>query len=117
MLRELRSKQKLPVKATKIELKLRKILKINKIIFISNKSIYFKDERFLTQPDIFIEPNICIYADGDYWHRLQGRVEKDERINKLLKKYGYIVIRFWEKEIHTNIDSCFAKIKNILNSV
>ena len=20
------------------------------------------------QPDIFIEPNICIFVDGDYWH-------------------------------------------------
>jgi hypothetical protein len=32
------------------------------------KQIFIKD-KIHTYPDAFIEPNICIYLDGDYWHR------------------------------------------------
>ena len=65
-------------------------------------------------PDIFIEPNICIFADGDYWHTRPGEQEKDKKINKQLKKMGYIVFRFWEHTIHNNAEECINKIiKNI----
>ena len=63
-----------------------------KIPFTTHKSI-------LGQPDIFIEPNICIFIDGDYWHGSQEAQIKDVRINKILKEKGYFVIRIWEHEL------------------
>jgi hypothetical protein len=54
-------------KDTSIEIILQNILKDNGIAFIKHKSIF-------GQPDIFINPNICIFCDGDYWHNFpKGR--------------------------------------------
>jgi hypothetical protein len=48
--------------------------------------------------------NLLIFADGDYWHNLPGRRDKDIIQTSKLKKLGYIVIRFdgslIEKEPH-----------------
>ncbi len=49
--------------------------------------------------DFFIAPNICIFADGDYWHSLEGRVKVDERQNKELVEAGYRVVRMKGKDI------------------
>lgn len=87
-----RLKQKLPFKDTSIEVKLQNILKEKEIKFSTHYPI-------LGQPDIFIEPNLCVFADGDYWHNLPGRKEKDAEINQKLKEDGYSVIRLWEHEI------------------
>ena len=90
-------------KETSIELKLQKLLKENNIQFKSNYPILGY------RPDIFIEPNICIFADGCYWHKCSecGFVdklvnEKDARITKHLQVSGYTVIRIWEHDIRKN---------------
>ena len=94
-----RLKQILPFKDTSIEIKLQNILKENGIKFQKHYPI-------LGQPDIFIKPNICIFADGCYWHKCPecGYVdlktnEKDAKITTELQKQGYVVIRLWEHQI------------------
>jgi len=64
----------------------------------------------ISRTDIFISPNICIYADGDYWHTLPGKKEKDNSINRILTEYGYKVFRFWGSEIRDNPTQCVTKI-------
>jgi G:T-mismatch repair DNA endonuclease (very short patch repair protein) len=54
------------------------------------------------QPDIFIEPNICIFADGDYWHNRPATVQRDIKVNKFLECNGYKVVRYWEHEIKSD---------------
>lgn len=54
--------------------------------------------------DIFIEPNICIFIDGDYWHNYPLGLEKDQRQNKLLESWGYKIIRIWEHNVLNNPD-------------
>ena len=95
---------KIPFKDTSIEVKMQNILKENNIDFEKHKAI-------VGQPDIFIEPNICIFCDGDYWHNLPGRRQKDYIVTKKLKEQGYQVLRLWEHEINKNIDKCFNIIK------
>lgn len=82
-------------KRTKIEKKIRKYLLDLGIVFIEQKP--FSN---ITIPDFFIEPNIVVYADGDYWHNITDVMERDRRNNEYLKKNGYEVFRFWENEIH-----------------
>jgi very-short-patch-repair endonuclease len=82
---------------TGIEIKLAKILKELNLIFENQKII-----EKITIPDFFIEPNICIYADGDYWHNLDSVKSKDIIINKYLNENGYKVIRFSEESINNN---------------
>src|SRR3990170_1557783 len=49
--------------------------------------------------DFFIEPNICIFVDGNFWHNYPNGTEKDHRQEMWLKDNGFIVIRFWSHEI------------------
>jgi DNA mismatch endonuclease, patch repair protein len=98
-----RLSQIIPSKDTSIEIKLQKILKKNKILFQKHKSIF-------GQPDIFIQPNICIFADGCYWHKYPKGTNRDKKVNEYLKQNGYIVLRFWEHEINNDIERCFQII-------
>jgi very-short-patch-repair endonuclease len=82
-------------KNTDIELILKEWLIKNNIKFIEQKPIYN-----VTIPDFFIEPNICLYADGDYWHNLEDTKKRDKKINVYLKSNGYKIIRLKGSEIH-----------------
>lgn len=54
--------------------------------------------------------NIAIYCDGDYWHRRPDIIERDLRQNEVLQANGITVLRFWEKEINTDINSCIQRV-------
>ena len=133
-----RSKQVFPRNDTKGEIILQDICKKNGIEFIKHKNFNLGFQRH--QIDLFIEPNICIESDGDYWHanpnnykrngrtqtgykpnkiiskskqkitRAKDRWELDERITDELIKQGNVVLRFWESEIENNPEKCLQKI-------
>lgn len=42
----------------------------------------------------FMMGNILIFVDGDYWHNLPGRRNKDEYQTRVLTNMGFEVIRF-----------------------
>ena len=130
-MRELSRKNRLhqvfPAKDTNIEKILQKGLRKKGIKFEKHKPI-------LGQPDLFIKPNICIFADGDYWHGwlyLQGRdfsgkkhfnnkhfqhiIKKDKKITLQLKELGYNILRFWEHEINENPKKCLQKMYSSLS--
>jgi len=54
--------------------------------------------------------NVVIYCDGEYWHRLPGRPEKDSRITINLEKEGFKVFRFWENEIKQDAKVCIDRV-------
>lgn len=65
----------------------------------------------ITIADFFIpDNNIVIFCDGDYWHSLPGKAEKDKIKTDVLEKNGYNVYRFLGSEIISNIDSCLDRI-------
>lgn len=114
-----RSKQRFPTDNTKINIIIRNGLNSRRIKNTSKKWLL---GRFL--PDAFIEPNICVYCDGDYWHgnpkiykkfdhiQLQNR-KRDRRANLALRKAGYKIIRFWESKIEEDSRKCLDKIEQI----
>jgi very-short-patch-repair endonuclease len=54
--------------------------------------------------DFFILPNICLFADGDYWHtKDKYSIEKDVRQTKQLENSGYKVIRLWGSDIYRGV--------------
>ena len=67
-----RAKQKIPKKDTKPEIILQGICKDEGIEFTTQKAIKLQHYDWHNirrhQVDLFIEPNICILSDGDYWH-------------------------------------------------
>jgi DNA mismatch endonuclease, patch repair protein len=78
--------------------------------------------------DIFIpEKKIAVFIDGTIWHGdpkcfnpddvlpLRKRAvkdvwKKDLRNTEYLRSQGYIVLRFWEREIISNIQNCLDTI-------
>lgn len=122
-IREKRKYQVFPVKDSSIEIKLQEKLKEHNIDFETHKGL-------TGQPDIFIEPNICIFADGDYWHANPTKYkendviigdltakniwEKDNRVTKKLTDAGYKTLRFWEHELNNTLEDCFYTILNTM---
>jgi len=115
IIREKRLHQVFPVQDTSIELKLQALLTMHGITFSTHKPIE-------GQPDIFIEPNICIFADGCFWHgcdqcfeEKDGRMRKqkvcDLLIEQKLVNDGYKVIRFWEHDINRNMGKIFQRLQ------
>jgi DNA mismatch endonuclease (patch repair protein) len=85
---------------------------------------YRKNVRTLPgKPDIvFSSARVAIFCDGDFWHgrdwqrlsiklrtgtnasywipKIRANRNRDRRNNRLLERAGWIVIRFWETDIH-----------------
>lgn len=57
----------------------------------------------ITIADFFIEPNLCLYADGDYWHNKEDIGQRDKRIDETLRIKGYKVVRLLGSEIKKGI--------------
>jgi DNA mismatch endonuclease Vsr len=70
------------------------------------------------KPDIaFVKKKVAVFIDGDFWHgynfgkvknrlpqkywrgKIENNIKRDKRINRTLKKEGWIVIRIWGHEI------------------
>ena len=103
-----RAKQVLPQKDTKPERFLQEVLHNEKIKFRTHEPI-------MGQPDIFIDPDICIFVDGDYWHNLPKAIKHDIIVNDSLEKDGYHILRFWEHEIYNNMKTCVHQILEQVN--
>ena len=133
-LRIIRQSQGFPIKDTKPEKYLQKLLDEIEIEYRKHEAIY-------GQPDIFIKPNICIFIDGDYWHanpstyvnqigRKQSGYKsddhiigkkyakdiwaRDENVTKTLEERGYTVLRFYVSKIQKNPKKCLEKIIMVL---
>lgn len=73
---------------TDIEILLEKWLIDNNLKYEKQKPV-----EGISLVDFFIEPNICLYADGDYWHSLPDVKKRDKWQTKKLIECGYTVVR------------------------
>lgn len=114
-------------KDTKIELLLRKALWHKGVRYRKNFRIYN------CSPDIVITKyKIAIFCDGDFWHgkdynehrietnakywneKIKRNMERDLENTVLLRDNGWIVLRFWEIDIHKNLDKCIAEVLKVI---
>ena len=109
-IRAARMKQQLPTEYTFIEIKMFDALKSAGICFTPQKPL---ENRFIV--DVFIEPNYIVECDGDYWHNYPEGTDRDRKRDEFLKNKGYIISRFWERDINSNIHNCVSKIKKMLS--
>ena len=84
------------------------------------------------KPDfIFKKHKIAIFCDSEFWHgknwdfkkheiksnqnfwhkKIEGNIERDKEVNIILSSQGWIVLRFWGKDIIKNTDKCIEIIK------
>lgn len=118
-------------KDTSIEIKLRKALWHRGFRYQKNcKSIIGK-------PDIcFKGKRIAIFCDSEFWHgkylmerkyipktnteywvsKITRNIERDKEVNTSLEEQGWIVLRFWQKEIEKEILQCILRIENTILS-
>ena len=130
VIRRNRLSQIFPVKDTKIEKILQSMLKDNEIKYETHRMYVKRGLRIHGQPDIFIKPNICIYADGDYWHanpkfykpndviiqnkKAKDKWKTDKEITAKNEKQGYVVLRYWEYDIINRPKMCLREIIKII---
>ena len=113
---------------TKIEQVLRKALWAEGIRYRKNY------KKAVGTPDIAITKHkIAIFCDGDFWHgknglentiesnqkywveKIKRNKERDLEVTIALRDQGWIVLRFWEKDIIRNLDLCLEKIRIAIN--
>lgn len=46
--------------------------------------------------------------------KIERNISRDEEINKRLKTMGWIVLRFWGKDIKKNTESCIKTIEEAI---
>lgn len=108
-------------KDSAIELALRKELWSRGLRYRKNvKTVYGK-------PDIaFIGKKIAVFCDSEFWHgyaweiskddfksnrdfwipKIERNIQRDKEVNEKLRSEGWIVLRFWGKEIMRDVSSC-----------
>ncbi|WP_458401455.1 very short patch repair endonuclease [Candidatus Avelusimicrobium sp.] len=90
------------------------------------------------KPDIvFRKYKIAVFCDSEFWHgkdyvketdrigthqkywreKIQRNIKRDRKVNRTLKKEGWIVLRFWGKDIQKNTERCAGKIISKINQI
>ena len=119
-------------KNTKLEIYTSKLLRKNKLKYKSQPKIF-------GNPDFLIEGKIVIFCDSTFWHgrnwrSLKKRLQKgnnpeywvnhiqknrirDKKVTKELTQLGYIVLRFWDKDIFKKSEWCIEEIRKKLGLI
>ncbi len=108
-------------KDTKIEVALRKELWSRGLHYRKNSKYVFG------HPDIsFSGKKIAVFCDSEFWHgydwehkkeeikshrdfwipKIERNMQRDREVNEFLLSNGWLVIRFWGKEISKDVSRC-----------
>jgi DNA mismatch endonuclease Vsr len=86
-------------------------------------------------PDIaFVRLKIAVFCDSEFWHghdwenrkkdfksnqkfwhsKIERNMERDREVDSALKEEGWIVLRFWGREIKKESEKCVDKIEQAI---
>ncbi len=122
--------QQVKCKDSEIELLLRKALWKKDLRYRKNvKSVF-------GHPDIaFIGKKVAVFCDSEFWHgydwerrkedfkvrqdfwipKIERNMQRDKEVTEKLEADGWIVLRFWGKEIRQNLSGCVSMIVDAIN--
>jgi DNA mismatch endonuclease (patch repair protein) len=84
------------------------------LTFKKYKLAIFVDSEFFHGKDWQIRKQ-DIKSNQDFWYKkIERNIERDKEVNEFLKKEGWEILRFWDKEIFKNLNFCVEKIVNQL---
>ena len=84
-------------------------------------------------PDfVYKRKKIVIYCDGDFWHgykhhekkkpakkfwrdKIENNMRRDKKYTRKLRREGWFVLRFWERDIERNPEKCMKRILKKFN--
>lgn len=119
---------------TKCELRLRRAL------WAMGYRYFLKIGRGLPgRPDIvFRGPRVVVFCDGDFWHgrdwptrrrklnaghnpqywvqKIERNIERDQRQTKALEDEGWVVLRYWEGDIHADVGAIARRIADVVDA-
>ncbi len=114
-------------KDTSIEIMLRKELWSRGIRYRKNYN------KVPGHPDIvFMKKKVAVFCDSEFWHgydwenqkerigtrrdywipKIERNIERDREVDNILKSKGWIVLRFWGKDIKKDVAGCADIICN-----
>lgn len=94
------------------------------------------DKRIFGKPDFtFTKYRVAVFCDSEFWHgkdwevrksdhktnqdfwlpKIERNIERDKEVNAELTRIGWIVLRFWGKDIIKNIDKCVNEIEDAIS--
>ena len=124
-----RNMQAIKSKDTTIELALRKALWGKGIRYRKNC------KTLIGKPDIAITKyKIAVFCDSEYWHgfdwenrnqkiksnreywipKIERNMARDKEVSEALEAEGWTVIRFWERQIRKELDSCVDEVVKVV---
>ncbi|MBE4950726.1 very short patch repair endonuclease [Chryseobacterium culicis] len=84
------------------------------LTFKKKKLAVFVDSEFFHGKDWETEKE-RIGTNKDFWHKkIERNMERDKLVNEFLNNNGWIILRFWSKEVKKNLDDCINQIEEIL---
>ncbi len=116
-------------KDSEIELLLRKELWSRGLRYRKNVN------RIYGKPDIaFIGKKVAVFCDSEFWHgrnweerkndfksrqdfwipKIERNIVRDIEVNEKLREQGWVILRFWGKEIKKDPAACADKIQQVL---
>lgn len=114
---------------TKLEESMKQILRRNHIEFIE------QSRSLPGRPDFLLKKYpVAIFCDSEFWHgyhwetlkkqiktnrsfwlrKIKGNMKRDFEVSVKLRSMGYVVLRFWGKEIYGDPNGCAYKIKHAI---
>lgn len=112
-------------KGTQIEKRLGKALWARGLRYRKNSP------RVLGKPDFaFCRQKVAVFCDSEFWHgrhwktakerfksnrdywipKIEGNIRRDRYVTKALRSEGWIVLRFWVKDLQRNHEKCVDRI-------
>ena len=94
------------------------------------------DKTVYGKPDLTMKRyKIAIFVDGEFWHgkdwekhkedhktnqefwfnKIERNIQRDKEVNEFLLNSGWKILRFWGKEIKTDLANCVLKIEETIN--
>ena len=80
------------------------------IVFKMKKIAVFCDSEFWHGKD-WVKRKSDFKSNQDFWYKkIERNIEKDKEVNIKLREEGWIVIRFWGKDIEKNLSECVEEV-------
>lgn len=105
-------------------------LLLRKALWKANVRFRVHRKDLVGKPDLVIDKyRLAIFIDGDFWHgyqwqqrkpksnqqfwipKIERNMQRDQFVNKSLLEMGYVVMRFWEHDVKSNLAACVNQIQ------
>lgn len=68
--------------------------------------------------DSTLKPQLLRGSNADFWiHKISSNMKRDAEVNDELKRLGWVVVRFWGKDIIKDPDRCVEAVKSSIRRV